>query len=72
MNLRWFSEQELKDLDEFITKHVTELNCYKNNNPEHKSLGFTINRNWSGIGISTFITCNCCGERRDCTDYSVW
>lgn len=67
--MRWFSGKEIQAADDFITQH---LNCYKNNNPNHKNLGFTINHNWTGIGISTQITCNCCGETKDVTDYDCW
>ena len=64
--MRWFSGKEIQKADDFITQH---LNCYENNNPNHKNLGFTINHNWTGIGISTHITCNCCGKEKDVTDY---
>lgn len=70
--MKWFSEKELEAIDNFMTKHVIELNCYKNNNPNHVSNGFVIDRNWTGIGIGTSITCKCCGEKEDITDYDVW
>lgn len=70
--MRWLTKTTIQAMDDFITEHVTKLDCYKNNNPEHKNLGFTINHNWSGIGINTFITCNCCGERKDISDYDMW
>ena len=69
--MKWFSKSTIKKAEDFITEHM-KLNCYKNNNPEHKNLGFTINHNWSDIGINTYIICNCYGERKDCTDYSTW
>lgn len=70
--MRWFSDKELEEIDNFITKHVTDLDCYRTNNSNHNNLGFTITHDWSGIGINTNITCNCCKETKDVTDYSVW
>ena len=67
--MRWFSEKEIQAADDFITKH---LHCYKDNNPNHKNLGFTINYDMAGIGNNIFITCNCCGERSDISDYDTW
>lgn len=69
-----FSEKELTAIDEFIETHLSssKLNCYRNNNSNHNSLGFDIKLRWTGIGVTTFITCNCCGEIKDVTDYGCW
>lgn len=64
-----FSKNELKAIYNFESEH---LNCYENNNPDRKNLGFTINQNWTGIGVLTNISCNCCGETKDVTDYETW
>jgi len=71
-NMRWLDEKELEAIDNFMTKHIIDLDCYKNNNPNHKSLGFTVNYDWTGIGIATTITCNCCGEKENVTNYDTW
>ena len=64
-----FSESELKALEAFEEKH---LNCYTNNNHNHENMHFIITQNWTGIGVNTSITCGCCGETIDCTDYDCW
>lgn len=67
-----FSEKELESISEFIDDHLSKKDCYKNNNPNHNSLGFDIKLRWTGIGVATSITCTCCGETKDITDYECW
>lgn len=65
-----FSEEELKAIEAFEKEH---LNC--NHKPDSKSkiTGFTIHQYWcTGIGVNTHITCDCCGEEKDITDYDCW
>lgn len=64
-----FSDNELNSIEEFESKH---LGCYKEFDSKQDQTGFTINQRWTGIGIKTTITCDCCGETKDITDYDRW
>jgi len=62
-----FTENELKEIDAFEQQH---MNCYKGTG---KHISFNITETWgTGIGINTYIMCNCCGEVKDITDYDSW
>lgn len=65
-----FSEEELKSIAEFKKEHS---DCYRKSNSLQKVTGFTIEQSCgTGIGENTFITCKCCGLRKDITDYGCW
>lgn len=64
-----FSRKELKAMDDFMNKH---LHCSQKENTKSSQTGFIINVNWTGIGFATKITCNCCGESMNVTDYDMW
>lgn len=67
-----FSDTELKSIEEFESEHL-HLKCYRNLNSKQKYAGFTIHQSWeTGIGVNTTITCDCCGETKDITDYDCW
>lgn len=65
-----FSDKEIKSIEKFEQEH---LNCYRKPDSKQDHLGFTIKQEWlSGIGVNTFITCDCCGITKDITDYECW
>lgn len=64
-----FSEQELESIEQFEKEH---LDCYRKPDSKQKHISFTIRQAWTSIGVSTHITCDCCGEIKDITDYDCW
>jgi len=67
--MKVFGEEELKSIAAFEKKH---LDCYHKEDTKCKRVSFTITQDWTGIGVITKITCNCCGEQEDVTDYGNW
>lgn len=61
-----FTKDEINAIEDFQRKHG---DCYKKT---HTRSAFTINTNATGIGTYTTITCDCCGEKKNITDYNVW
>jgi len=67
-----FTDKELTELLKFENEHL-KRKCYKLPDSKFKTMGFTIRQSFSSnIGISTIITCDCCNESKDVTDYDVW
>lgn len=64
-----FSEQELESIEQFEKEH---LDCYHKPDSKQNRISFTIHQTWTGIGVNTQITCDCCGETKNITDYECW
>lgn len=67
--MKLFNQAEITSMEEFAEKHK---DCYEKNNPNKKPMGFTITSRSTGIGHQQRITCDCCGETFDASDYSCW
>jgi len=67
--MKLFNETEIASMEEFAENHKK---CYEKNNSNKKPLGFTITTKSTGIGAQIKITCDCCGETSDVSDYSTW
>lgn len=67
--MKLFDQTEITSMEEFAEKHHK---CYEENNPNKKPLGFTITNRSTGIGPQIKITCDCCGETSDVSNYAMW
>ena len=64
-----FTDKELESIDKFEQEH---LDCYRQPDSLSKTIGFTTQQKWTGIGVGLTITCDCCGKTKDITDYDSW
>lgn len=67
--MKLFDQTEINSMEEFAEKYK---GCYKNNNPNNRPMGFAITSRSAGIGSQIRITCECCGETFDASNYDLW
>ena len=61
-----FGTEELTAMKHFMDEHS---DCYHHTG---KATEFIIRTGATGIGMQTYIKCNCCGVEKDVTDYDRW